>query len=61
QLTHEQATALFKNLPREADAIANRIVEVLSARGLLSDDPEIQNKASNLLKNDRTYLKLTRR
>lgn len=61
QLTPEEAVGLLSALPREADAIADRIVKVLTDNRLLADDPEIHRKARNVLKNDREYQKLAKR
>lgn len=61
QLTSEEAVGLLSALPREADAIADRIVKVLTDNRLLADDPEIHRKARNVLKNDREYQKLAKR
>lgn len=61
QLTPEEAVRLLKNLPSEADAIADRVVKVLTDRQLLADDPEVHRKARNFLKNDREYQKLAKR
>jgi hypothetical protein len=61
KLTREESLELIKGLPREADAIADRVVRVLTENKLLDDDPEIQRKARNYLKNDRAYQRLTKR
>ena len=60
-LSEEQAAEMLKALPKEADAIAARVVAVLSQRGVIPDDPEIQRKARNLLLNDREIMKLAAR
>jgi hypothetical protein len=61
QITREDAAALLQNLPRDADAIADRMVKVLSENSILPDDADVQRKARNLLKNDREYQKLAKR
>lgn len=57
----KEAREFLEALPSEADAIADRVVEVLTKRGLLADDPEVQKKARNHLLNDAEYKKLAKR
>lgn len=56
-----EAREFLQALPSEADAIADRVVEVLTQRGLLADDPNVRKKARNHLLNDGEYKKLAKR
>lgn len=61
QLSPEQAVTLLQSVPREADAISERVIKVLTDHRLVADDPEVHRKARNLLKNDREYQRLAKR
>lgn len=61
ELSEPAAKAIIESLPTEADAIADRVVEILVQRKLLSDDPQIHKKARNFLLNDREYKRLAKR
>ncbi len=61
ELTAEQTQQLVKTLPREADALADRSIEVLRSAGLIANDPETERKARNLLKNDNKFQRLAKR
>ena len=61
QLSEQEALALIDGLPNEADAIADRVVTVLTDRGLIENDPAVQTKARNFLLNDSEYKKLAKR
>lgn len=60
-LSEAEAEAMLKRLPKEADAIADRVVAVLAARKLLGDDEETQRKARNFILNDSQYRQLADR
>ena len=60
-LTAEESSKIFATLPREADALTDRIIEVLTESSFLADDPEIRRKARNVLTNDPKLQKLVRR
>lgn len=57
-LAAQDAEAVLRGLPSEADALAARAVEVLIGRKLLSDDADSRRKAANFLKNDGVFRKL---
>lgn len=61
QVTEREAEEILTGLPKEADAIADRVVAILTQRGLLNDDPEVRRKAKNHLLNDGEYKKLANR
>jgi len=61
KIDQKEAQELFANLPQEADAIAARVVHLLGEKGLIENDSDVKRRASNILKNDRQYRKLTKR
>lgn len=57
----DQSRQIIESLPKESDAIADRVVQVLINKGVISDDYALRTKAKNFLINDREYKKLTKR
>ncbi|HWV02102.1 MAG TPA: hypothetical protein VN109_13120, partial [Devosia sp.] len=55
-----EAEALLNDLPSELQAIADRVVEVLVSKRLLTDDADVRRKARNFLINDGPLTKLVR-
>ncbi|MCE3006463.1 MAG: hypothetical protein LW853_06495 [Rickettsiales bacterium] len=56
-----EAKSIIKSLPNEADAIADRVVEILVKRNIIANDPQLHIKIRNFLLNDRDYKKLANR
>ena len=61
EISEAQAAELLQSLPSEIDAIAARVVTVLSDRGLIANDADAQRKARNFLLNDREIRRLATR
>ena len=60
-LDEPEVREILKALPQEIDAVADRVLEILSTRGLVADDPVTLNKARNLLINDRQFGQIVKR
>lgn len=60
-LTEQEAKKIIEGLPKETDAIADRVVRVLTDRGLLENDAKIATRARNFLLNDREFNKLAKK
>lgn len=60
-VSQQDAAELLKLLPKESDAIADRVLAVLSRRGIISGDPENLRRVKNLLLNDRQFKRLADR
>lgn len=58
EMSREDALGLIQRIPEDVDMLAERAAEQLKERKLLSDDPGSQERAANLLKNDRVIRRL---
>jgi hypothetical protein len=56
-----EAQEMLTKLPSEADAIADRVLEVFIKRKIVDDDPEKRRRMKNLLLNDGEFTRLSRR
>lgn len=60
-LSPDDAAKLLDKLPNEADALADRTLQILAKRKLIADDGDTMGQARAFLLNDPSFLKLARR
>lgn len=60
-LDEPEVQEILESLPEELGAVADRVLQILSGRGYVENDPETLKKARNLLINDRQYRQMVKR
>lgn len=60
-ISEEKAEELLSDLPNEANALADRALQILAKRSLIAEDQITLDKARSFLLNDPQFLKLARK